>query len=430
MKVELKYGKEGLTVDFPEKNVTVIEPDFVAGLPDEKHAFFEALRNPIGATPLKKHIKEGDTIAILFCDITRPIPNKRVIPWLLEELAFHPKEKIILINATGLHRMNTEDELVEMLTKDVLKNYRVVNHVATDANTLTHLGTNSFGGEVYVNSEYYNADVKILTGFIEPHLMAGFSGGPKLVLPGVAGAETIMHNHGAKMIGNPTCTWGMTKGNPLWEEIHEAATMTSPTFLVNVTLNKDRAITGIFAGDMDEAHAKGVEFVRKTAMQPVNAPFDIVVATNSGYPLDLNLYQTCKGMSAARKIVRKGGGIIAVSECSDGIPEHGNYKKILHEASSVQEILDTINTPGYSQIDQWGAQTQAMIQLWADVYLYSSLPADEVKKSHLEPISSVETCIAELINTYGPHTSIAVLPEGPQTIPYLQKEFLYASEKQ
>jgi len=199
---------------------------------------------------------------------------------------------------------------------------------------------------------------------------------------------------------------------------------------VNVTLNKDRAITGIFAGDMDEAHAKSVEFVRKTAMQPVKAAFDIVVTTNSGYPLDLNLYQTFKGISAARKIVRKGGSIIAVSECSDGIPEHGNYKKILHEASSVQEILDTINTPGYSQIDQWGAQTQAMIQLWAHVYLYSSLPADEVKKSHLEPISSVETCIAELINTYGPHTSIAVLPEGPQTIPYLQKEFLYASEKQ
>jgi len=420
MKINLKYGKKGLSVDFPENNVTVIEPDFIAGLPDEKHAFFEALRNPIGTTPLRERVKPDNTIVVVFCDITRPVPNERIIPWLLEELFFHPREKIALINATGLHRTNTEDELIEMLTEDVVRNYRVINHVSTDASTLTYLGTGSFGGEVYVNSEYYNADVKILTGFIEPHLLAGFSGGPKLVLPGVAGAETIMHNHGAKMVGNPTCTWGITKGNPLWEEIHEVATMTSPTFLVNVTLNKDRAITGIFAGDMDEAHTKGVEFVRKTAMQPVKAAFDIVVTTNSGYPLDLNLYQTCKGTSAARKIVKKGGSIIAVSECSNGIPEHSNYKKILHKASSVQEILDTINTPGYSQIDQWGAQIQALIQLWADVYLYSSLSADEVKKSHIEPISSIEACLNELIKKYGPNTSIAVLPEGPQTIPYLK----------
>jgi nickel-dependent lactate racemase len=422
MKVHLKYGKKGLTVDFPEDNMTVIEPDFVAGLPDEKQAFFEALRNPIGTVPLRELVKAGDTIVIVFCDITRPVPNNHIIPWLLEELFFHPKEKIILINATGLHRTNTESELIEMLTEYVVRNYRVVNHVSTDTSTLTYLGTDSFGGEISINSEYYNADVKILTGLIEPHLLAGFSGGPKLVLPGIAGVDTIMFNHGAQMIGNPNATWGMTAGNPFWEEIHEVATMTNPTFIVNVTLNKDQAITGIFAGDMDEAHARGVEFVRETVMQSVGTPFDIVVTTNSGYPLDLNLYQTFKGISAARQIVKKGGSIIAVSECSKGIPDQSHYKKILHKASSVREILDTITTPGYSQIDQWGAQIQAMIQLWADVYLYSSLPADKVKKSHIVPISSVEACMTELIKKYGPNTSIAVLPEGPQTIPYLQDD--------
>ncbi len=419
MNVDLKYGKKGLTVEFPDENVTVIEPEFVPGLADEKAAFFEALRNPIGSAPLKERINPDDTIVIVFCDITRPVPNERIIPWLLEELAFHPKEKITLLNATGMHRINTEDELVGMLTEDVVKNYRIVNHVATDKSTLTSLGISASGGNAYVNSEYYGADVKILTGFIEPHFFAGFSGGPKLVMPGVAGAETVMHCHGAKMVGNPKATWGITTGNPLWEEIHEVAAMTNPTFIVNVTINKNRGITKIFAGDLDQAHAQGIEFVRKTAMQPVEYPFDIVVTTNSGYPLDLNLYQTVKGMSAARKIVKKGGSIIAVSECWDGIPDHGNYKKILHEAASVQEMLDTINSPGYLQFDQWEAQVQAMIQLWADVYLYSSLSDEEVKETHITPISSVETCIADLKEKYGANASIAVLPEGPQTIPYL-----------
>lgn len=419
MKVDLKYGKQGLTVEFPDEHVTVIEPEFVAGLADEKSAFFEALRQPIGSKPLKDLIKPEDTIAIVFSDLTRPVPNTRIIPWLLEELAFHPKERITLINATGMHRINTEDELISMLTKDVVHQYRIINHVSTEKETLTSLGTDSFGGPIYVNSEYYRADVKILTGFIEPHFFAGFSGGPKAVLPGVAGAETVMYNHNARMIGDPKATWGITKGNPLWEEIHEVAVMTHPTFLINVTLNKDRAITGIFAGDLDQAHAQGVEFVRKTAMQPVEHAFDIVVTTNSGYPLDINLYQTVKGMSAARKIVKKGGSIIAVSECWDGIPEHGNYKKILHEATSLQNILDTIHAPGYSQFDQWEAQIQAMIQLWADVYLYSSLSEDEVKKTHITPIPSIEACVAELQHKYGPNALIAVLPEGPQTIPYL-----------
>ena len=315
MNIHLKYGRTELPVNFPEKNVTIIEPEFVEGLPDERKAFFDALHHPIGTAPLVEHIRPENTVAIVFCDITRPVPNKRLIPWLLEELAFHPKEKITLINATGLHRENTKNELIEMLGEEIVRNYRIVNHTATDSNTLMSLGTNSFGSEISVNSVYYQADVKILTGFIEPHPFAGFSGGPKLVLPGLAGAETIMHNHGTTMIGNPKASWGITHGNPVWEEIHEAATLTKPDFIVNVTLNKNRAITAIFAGDMNLAHAQGTEFVRKTAMQPVESPFDIVVTTNAGYPLDLNLYQTCKGIAAARQIVKQGGSILSASEC-------------------------------------------------------------------------------------------------------------------
>jgi nickel-dependent lactate racemase len=223
------------------------------------------------------------------------------------------------------------------------------------------------------------------------------------------------------MVGNPLSTWGVTQGNPIWEEMHEVAKMTNPTCIVNVTVNKDQAITGIFAGDMDEAHAKGVEWIKSTVIQPVHTLFDIVITTNSGYPLDLNLAQALKGVSAARQIVKQGGSIIAVSECSNGVPD-SHYKKILHETRSGQEILNRVTRAQNPQPEQWVAQTQAMIQMWADIYMYSSLPADEVKKAHIEPITSVEACLAKLIKKYGSQAAIAVLPEGPQTIPYLHEQ--------
>jgi nickel-dependent lactate racemase len=276
------------------------------------------------------------------------------------------------------------------------------------------------GHEIWVSRELITCDVKILTGFIEPHLFAGFSGGGKAIMPGMAGLGTVLGNHSAGMIADPQATWGVTQGNPIWEEIQEVAGCAGADFLLNVTLNKYKQITNVFAGEMRAAHAAGCAFVEKTAMAPVEAPFDIVVTTNSGYPLDLNLYQTVKGMSAAAQVVAQGGAILAVAECWDGIPDHGSYGQLLREASSPQELLDRILQPGFLKQDQWQAQIQAQIQLKADVYVYSeNLSAEQIRSALLKPSISPEETLAELAQKYGPGARICVLPEGPQTVPYV-----------
>ncbi len=421
MDIKLAYGKKGLNIALKEEGLTVIEPKFVPGLPDEKKVFVDSLNQPIGSPPLKKLIKSQDNVAIVFSDITRPVPNRRIIPWLLEKLRGVDKDRIVLINATGMHRANTKEELAQMLGEEVVRNHRIVNHNAWKKEEMVHLGKTKAGGDVWVNSNYVRADVKILTGFIEPHFFAGFSGGPKSVLPGISGEDTIMHNHSANMLSHPKADWSITQGNPLWEEIREVALMTKPTFIINVTLNKEKEISGVFSGGMDEAHRKGVEFARKSAMRPVPHLFDVVIATNSGYPLDLNLYQTVKGMSAANQIVKKGGAIICVSECSDGIPEHGNYRRILQMGKNPEEILKIVATPGFSMFDQWEAQIQAEIQTKAQVYLYSQLPEKDAVACHLEPIKDIEGTVERLRKDFGKNLKIAVLPEGPMTIPYLSR---------
>jgi len=301
VRVKLAYGKEGLWVELPDENVTVVEPRFVPGLPDEREAIRKALRDPMGTPPLRELVRSTDTVAIAFSDITRPMPNDRVLPLLLEELSHVPRKNIVLINALGTHRRNTEEELVKMLGREIVEGYRIVQHDAQDKNGLVHLGESSFGHEIWINRIYMEASVRILTGLIEPHLFAGFSGGPKAVLPGLAGEVTILGNHGAEMVGHPKATWGITKGNPLWEEMWEVAQKTEPAFLLNVTVNKHRQITGVFAGDLDQAHQKGTKFARESAMVGVPAPFDIVVTTNSGYPLDLNLYQAVTSSLASTR---------------------------------------------------------------------------------------------------------------------------------
>lgn len=420
MRVKLAYGKEGLWVELPDENVTVLEPTFVAGLPDEAVAIEAALNAPRGTPPLRDLVGPHDTVAVVFSDLTRPMPNHRVLPVLLAQLDHVPREKIVLINALGTHRPNTREELAGMLGREILEGYRVVQHDAWDEDRLVPVGETRFGHRVSVNREYMEATVKILTGFIEPHFFAGFSGGPKAVLPGLADIGAILGNHGAEMIGHPQATWGVTEGNPVWEEIREVAARTEPTFLLNVTLNKHKEITGVFAGDVWQAHRAGVAFAKRTAMVPVPAPFDIVITTNSGYPLDLNLYQTVKGMSAAAQIVKEGGSIIAAAECWDGIPDHGEYKNILHMARSPQELLEIVHSPGFLMQDQWEAQIQAQIQLKADVYLKASYLSDqEIRDALLIPCHSIEETLAHLLEKHGPGATVCVLPEGPQTIPYV-----------
>jgi len=420
MRVRLAYGREGLWVQLPDDNVTVVEPEYVPGLPDEGAALREALRAPIGTPPLRDLVGPGDTVAIVFSDITRPQPRERMLPVLLRELDHVPPEQIVLVNGLGTHRANTQEELVGMLGADVVADYRVVQHDAWDQARLVRVGRTSLGHEVYVNREYVQAEVRILTGFIEPHFFAGFSGGPKAVLPGLVDVRCIMANHGAEMVGHPRATWGLTEGNPIWEEMREAALMTAPTFLFNVALNRDKEITGVFAGDLLQAHAAGTEFVASTAMVAVPDPFDIVITSNSGYPLDLNLYQAVKGMSAAAQVVKPGGSIVLAAECWDGIPEHGEYGQLLQMASGPEELLEMVQAPGWERQDQWQVQVQAQIQMKADVYVKSSyLDAETVERAMLRPCDSVEETVAALMDRYGPGATICVLPEGPMTIPYV-----------
>ena len=418
-KVKLAYGKSGITVTVPDEAV-IIEPRHLTALPDDKGAVMAALRHPNGTKPLKELVSSSQTVAIVISDITRPTPNHKIVPWLLEEMAHVPKNNITIINGLGTHRANTREELIQMLGQEVVDTVRVVNHNAFDDSGLVEVGTNSHGSKVYFFKEYVDADVKIVTGFIEPHFFAGFSGGPKGICPAVAGIKTILDFHNAVMIGHPLSTWGVIEGNILQGAATENCLMVKPDFMLNVTLNGDKEITGVFAGDVIKAHREGCAFVKENAMYAVDDPFDVVLTTNSGYPLDQNLYQTVKGMSAAAQIVKPGGSIVSVSECSDGVPDHGNYAKILQMRSTPQELLDMINDKSFSVFDQWQVQVQAMIQVKADCYLYSTLDDDTVRKAMFNPIADTEKTISELLVKYGPNATMAVLPLGPLTIPYVK----------
>lgn len=417
MRVRLAYGRTGLDVHLPDEwNATVIEPRFVRPLPDPAGALQNALRSPIGSPALRDLARPSDSVGIVFSDVTRPTPNHLILPAVLAELGHVPRSRITLFEALGTHRQNTKHELQEMLGKELVDGYRIVQNNAFDASTQIRLGTSSQGHEVWLNREFAACDIKILTGFIEPHLFAGFSGGPKAVLPGMAGLETVLGNHDARMTGHPKATWGITEGNPMWEEMREAAHMIGPSFLLNVALNRDKAITAVFAGDLDTAHQRGCAFVRETAMVAVPHPFDIVITSNSGYPLDLNLYQAVKGMSAAAQVVRQGGAIIIAADCWDGIPEHGLYGEMLRQAGSPQAVLEMIGAPGFRKQDQWQVQVQAQVQLKADVYVYShNLSDEQISSALLLPCRSIEETASRLMEAGG-GSWVCVVPEGPQVV--------------
>ena len=416
MKVKLAYGREGLEVELPDERTTVIEPTFVPGLPDAKGAILTALRNPIGTLPLRRIVEPTQSVAISVCDITRPMPSKTLLPLLLGELRHVPPENITILIATGTHRTNTEEELAEMLGKEVVDKYRVVNHDGFDDDSLEEIGSTDSGIQVLLNRRWVESDIRITTGFVEPHFFAGFSGGPKMVAPGLAGFPTIMRLHDAAMIGHPNARFAITVGNPIHDAIREIARMSGVDFSVDVTINRDKRITSVYAGELFAVHKAACAVAQRLAMQPVPAPFDLVLTTNSGYPLDQNLYQAVKGMSAAAQVVCDGGRIICAAECSEGVPEHGQYRDILASCGSPAEVLEMIQQTEYERHDQWQAQVQAQIQMKADVYLKSSyLTEQQVTDAHLTPVGRIEDTIEDC----GPDASICVLPEGPQTIPYI-----------
>jgi nickel-dependent lactate racemase len=421
MRITLAYGKTGLPLELDDElDITVVEPAYVPALPDPSAAVRRALASPLGSPPLRDLVHPGMRVGVVFSDITRPAPNPLLLGAVLEVLDAVPGLEIVLFNALGTHRPNTEAELRAMVGDAIFERRRIVQNDTFDPSTQVRLGLTSKGHETWLNAELMRCDLKVLTGFIEPHLFAGFSGGGKAIMPGMAGQRTVLGNHDAGMIGHPRAIWGVTHGNPVWEEVREVAGQAGDLFLLNVTLNRDKAVTGVFAGDLDAAHAAGCAFVKDQAMVAVPRPFDIVVTTNSGHPLDLNLYQSVKGMRAAEPIVRLGGAIIIAASCWDGLPEHGLYGKILRESRDPRELLAKICAPGFLEQDQWQAHIQALIQQKADIYVRSDgLTDDQIRAALLRPCRRIEDTIDERLADYGRGASICVMPEGPQTIPYV-----------
>lgn len=422
MTVPLAYGRGWLPVDFPDAATTVIEPRHLPALPDEQAAVLAALDRPMGVAPLREWLKPDSRICILFTDITRATPNERLIPWLLAylERAGVWREQVTLLCQLGTHRPCTHEEFERMLTPEVVAGWKVLNHEPFDTSACVALGTTKTGVPAWINRHCVEADVRIVTGFIEPHFFAGFSGGPKGIMPGVAHVDTVMSNHGNENLGSPMASFGHCEGNPVWEELMEIARRVGPSFLLNVTLNGRREITGVFAGDLATAHRAGRENVRQSAMQAVDAPFEVVVTTNSGYPLDQNLYQGVKGMSAAARIVRPGGTIILAAECADGVPTGSPYDLLLREESTIEGVLARIATPGFSRPEQWQAQMQGVVQSKARVLVHSSLPDELLRQAHLEPCPDIHAAVRAALLRHGPGSRVAVLPLGPLTIPYLR----------
>jgi lactate racemase len=419
MRARLQYGTTGLDIEVRAKDVTVLEPRYLAGLPDEAAAFRDAVEHPIACPSLRELIRPTDRVAVVIPDITRPLPTDRLLPWLFAALPHVAPDRFVIVNGTGSHRANSEDELCRMVGAEVFSRYRVVNHDAHDAGALTPAGTGRDGHPVLMNRDYVEADKRIVLGFVEPHFMAGFSGGYKGIFPAVADIAAIMRYHDARTIGHPKSTWGVLEDNPTQAIIRANGALLPVDFCINLTLNRDRHITRFFCGDVVAAHEAGCAFSRETAMVPCARPFAVVVTTNSGYPLDQNLYQTVKGMSAAAQVVAKGGYIATASRCNDGFPAHGNFKKLLFEHTSPRSLLDTIESPGFSMYDQWEAQLLALIRMKARVGLLSEIPPDDVRRAHLEPLTNIATAVDAELARVGSDAPVAILPEGPMTIPYL-----------
>jgi len=421
MDVSLYYGKSTLKIKVPDESV-IIEPQYIPGIPDENGAIKGTLRNPVNSSSLNKSVFRGQKVGISVCDITRASPTKTVLPIVLQELSHIEKSDITIFIATGTHRSNSPAELKSMLGDKVINGgYKIQNHDSSLKSELSYLGLTDNNIPIWLNKKWLETDYKITLGFVEPHFFAGFSGGPKMICPGLAGLDTIMQLHGADMIAHKNSTWGLTDGNPIHDTIKEISTKHPSDFTVDVTINKNRNITSVLAGEMFSVHKSLCGFVKSTSMCKVNSEFDIVITTNGGYPLDLNLYQSIKGISAAFQVVKKNrGSIICASECSDGIPEHGLFKQILTSQPSPEKLISMIETPNYSQQDQWQVQIQSQILQEADIYFKSDYLSDlEIKKSHLLPISNIDVTLEDLIKKYGSNTTVCVIPEGPQSIPYI-----------
>lgn len=420
--VRLAYGRTGLPVDFPAAGTTVVTPTPAAPAADPGTVLRDALRRPVAGPRLRELVRPGQLVAVSICDMTRPQPREAMLRAVLDELdGVLDRRDLTVLIATGTHRANTDDELRGMLGDELVDRLRIVNHDARDTGSLVWCGVHGNGVPVWLNRDWVAADVRITTGFVEPHFFAGFSGGPKLVAPGLAGLETVLTLHDAARIGSPHATWGVCVGNPVHDDVRAIAAATGVTFAFDVVLNDAQQVVEAFGGPLEQMHAVARERVRLTAMCAVEEPFDIVVTSNSGYPLDQNLYQAVKGMSAAGTIVKPGGLIICAAQCVDGFPDHGSFREVLASASTPADLLATIAARPHTVPDQWQVQVLARLLTSARIGVYSEhLDDAALRSAHLFKVDDIAECVAAEVRRIGPGATICVLPEGPQTIPYLR----------
>ena len=419
--VHLAYGTGGLTVALPADRTTVVEPRWEETVTDPRAVLLGALRRPVAGSPLRERVRPGQTVAVSVCDVTRPQPRELMLRALLEELEGITRlEDVVVLVATGTHRANTDAELRAMLGDELVDTLRIVNHDARDASSLTWMGTFGDGVPLWLDSEWVQADVRITTGFVEPHFFAGFSGGPKMIVPGLAGLDTVLVLHDASHIGHPEARWGVIEGNPVHDDVRACAAATGCDFALDVVLNREQGIVAAFGGDLFAMHAQARERSRSIAMAPVPHEFEVVLTTNSGFPLDQNLYQAVKGMSAGATVVREGGVIVCAAECRDGFPDHGSYRQVLASQPSPRALFDEIAARARTVPDQWQVQVQTKIQMRARVGVHSgNLSDDDLRSAHLEPVGDIAAFVGEALGQAGPQARVCVLPEGPQTIPYL-----------
>ncbi len=418
--IKLPYGKEFLEIDEKILNATVLMSKEVNRIENIKLELINKIENPIKSKPLSKIISKAKKMLLLVPDKTRAFPSKMILPIFLESIGRNDIEIKILI-ATGLHKPHTINELREILGDKILNEYEVKCHDAEDYNQIIRLNKKTrFGTPIEVNNEIFNNELVIGFGLIEPHFFAGYSGGRKIILPGIASSKAIYCNHSFKMIEHPYARYGYLNGNPIHEDMIEFMNKTKLDFIVNVTIDKNKNITGIFCGNPIEAHIRGVEFLNSYVKVPVNKTFDIVITTNGGYPLDRNLYQAVKGMATGELIVNRNGVIIIASECIDGLGGHDEFYNMFLETKNPIKVLEKIKREEPIK-DQWEAQVLARILMKARIIVVSKMKQSIIEDMLMIPASTIDEAINEaikIINKDKP--KVAIAPEGPYIIPEIK----------
>lgn len=424
MRVHLDYGRTGLDVELPDENVVkCLKYQAVEPLADPEAVLAERLAHPNGTSPLVELARGRRDACVVISDVTRPVPSEFILPPVLSRLEQGgiPREKILILVATGLHRPNTGDELVEMVGRFVVENYRIENHHGQDISEHTNLGISPRGIPIWIDTRYVEAELKITTGLIEPHFMAGFSGGRKLICPGLAALETIRPWHGPDFIEHPNARSGCLEDNPVHEENTYIARQAGCDFIVNVVIDADRRILSVVAGDMEAAFHEGVELARRPVTDTLAGPVDIVVTTSAGYPLDTTFYQSVKGIVAALPILKPGGTIVLAAAMSEGIGSP-DFQRLFDENPTLEIFMARILNTDYFVKDQWQLEELAKVRRQAKVKVVTDgLPAETLSRLFVEPAHSVEAAVANALAEHGPGATIAVIPAGPYVLAELQR---------